>query len=118
MIEGSCHCGDVKIVLEASPTELTECNCSICRRYGVLWAYYSKHQVRIDAIGAPQHTYICNGQTQLFFRCARCGCVSHWAPLDQNRSDMGVNARLLDPSVLAQAKLHHLDGAVTDQYLD
>jgi hypothetical protein len=31
---------------------------------------------------------------------------------------MGVNARLMDPSVLAAARVRRLDGAVTGKYLD
>jgi hypothetical protein len=35
-----CHCGAVRISVEPAPTEITDC--SICRRYGALWAYYEK----------------------------------------------------------------------------
>jgi hypothetical protein len=31
---------------------------------------------------------------------------------------MGINARLLDPAVLAAARLRRLDGAVTERYID
>jgi hypothetical protein len=31
---------------------------------------------------------------------------------------MGVNARLMDPEVLAAARVRHLDGADTDLYTD
>ena len=39
MIRASCHCGAVCLEIDAAPAEVTECNCSICRRYGGLWAY-------------------------------------------------------------------------------
>ncbi len=39
MIEGSCHCGDVCWQFDGVPDSATACNCTICRRYGVLWAY-------------------------------------------------------------------------------
>ena len=39
MIEGSCHCGAVHWRFEGIPKSATTCNCSICRRYGALWAY-------------------------------------------------------------------------------
>jgi hypothetical protein len=35
----ACHCGAVRIILEPAPTRVRDCNCSICRRYGALWAY-------------------------------------------------------------------------------
>ncbi|NGM48586.1 hypothetical protein G5B46_03085 [Caulobacter sp. 602-2] len=47
MIRTSCHCGAVGFAIETAPTEVTQCNCSICRRYGVLWAYYSLGAVRL-----------------------------------------------------------------------
>ena len=36
------------------PRTLTNCNCSICRRYGVLWAYYKAETVQVT--GAPLAT--------------------------------------------------------------
>lgn len=47
MIEPFCHCGAVKLKIAAPPETVTDCNCSIRRRYGVLRAYYSPGQVRI-----------------------------------------------------------------------
>ena len=47
MVEASCHCGSVSLEIDSPPEEVTECNCSMCRRYGVLWAYYSPRQVRV-----------------------------------------------------------------------
>jgi hypothetical protein len=31
---------------------------------------------------------------------------------------MAENARLMDPEILAGARLRHLDGAETDEYID
>jgi hypothetical protein len=31
---------------------------------------------------------------------------------------MGVNARLMEPQFLASARVRHLDGADTDEYID
>jgi hypothetical protein len=41
MIESSCHCGAAKLEILDVPEEVTDCHCSICRRYAALWAYYS-----------------------------------------------------------------------------
>jgi len=41
MIEASCHCGLVHLEVAQPPAAVNECTCSICRRYGTLWAYYS-----------------------------------------------------------------------------
>jgi hypothetical protein len=45
-------------------------------------------------------------------------CVSHWFPVNRDRNRMGVNARLMEPEILAGARVRHLDGANTDEYID
>jgi hypothetical protein len=118
MIEASCHCGAVRLTIEFVPTEVTDCNCSICRRYGTLWAYYSPRQVRILPAEGATDIYMWDDKSLEFHRCKNCGCVTHWAPVDTTRDRMGVNARMMTPAVIAQARLRHLDGAATGQYID
>ncbi|MCP3143854.1 GFA family protein [Pyxidicoccus xibeiensis] len=118
MILATCHCGRVSLEVQSEPTDVTECNCSICRRYGVLWAYYSPRQVRVVAEGSAQDTYQWGEQRVAFHRCAHCGCVSHWASLDPERDRMGVNARLMPLELLSKVRVRHRDGADTRQYLD
>ena len=118
MIEASCHCGTVHLEIEVPPSEVTECNCSICRRYGVLWAYYTPEQVNVSSPDPPTDVYVWNGRTTEFHHCRICGCVSHWTPTDRDRDRVGVNARLMEPEILAGARVRHLDGADTDEYID
>jgi hypothetical protein len=118
MIESSCHCGAVRLVCETEPTVVTDCNCSICRRYGALWAYYSPTKVRPIPPAPATVIYMCNDREIEFHRCGVCGCVTHWAPADKSRDRMGVNVRLMPPAVLAQVRVRRLDGADTWRYLD
>lgn len=118
MIESSCHCGAVKLEIAAPPETVTDCNCSICRRYGVLWAYYSPRDVRITAGESATKIYMWDDKSIEFHHCDNCGCVTHWAPVDKTRDRMGVNGRLIAPDILAEARVRHLDGAVTWKYLD
>ena len=115
MIESSCVCGAVRLAISRAPDELVDCNCSICRRYAALWAYYSLKDVIVP--GGLTDTFMQGPKKIEFHRCKICGCVTHWSPKDQ-RDRMGVNARLLDPEVVARARLRHLDGANTWKYLD
>jgi hypothetical protein len=108
-IESSCHCGAVKLRIAVAPETVKACNCSICRRYGVLWAYYSPKQVRIGD-GATD-IYMWDDKEIEFHRCHNCGCVTHWAPVDKSVDRMGVNARLMAPEVLAAATIYQFDGA-------
>lgn len=118
-VSGSCHCGAVRFTLEAVPDTVTDCNCSICRRYGVLWAYYRPEHVRFEPTNPATDTYTTASHTLAFHRCRTCGCVTHWAPLaGRDPGRMAVNARLLDLDILANAGVRYLDGAVTERYRD
>ena len=118
MIEASCHCGAVKFAVETAPEDVNDCNCSICRRYGTLWAYYQKPEVRFDASNGPTDIYMWDDRSIEFHRCRSCGCVTHWAAVDKTMDRMGVNARLLPPEILAAARVRRLDGANTEMYID
>ncbi len=118
MVDSSCHCSAVRLEMEVAPETVTDCNCSICRRYAVLWAYYSPGHVRIAKGEGATDVYMWDDRSIEFHRCKICGCVTHWAPVDRARDRMGINARLMEPSVLAAARVRRLDGAVTEKYFD
>jgi hypothetical protein len=117
MVEATCHCGAVSLELAHAPAQVTDCNCSICRRYGVLWAYYPVAEVRISAPEGTD-TYSWGEKGIAFHRCKTCGCVTHWAAAEGPGERVGVNARLLPPEIRAGARVRHLDGADTWEYLD
>ena len=118
MIKASCHCGAVKLEIERAPETVTDCNCSICHRYGVLWAYYPLDQVRIASRPDATDIYMWDDRSIEFHRCKICGCVAYWWPVDESVNRMGVNANLMPREVLGQARVRHLDGAVTEKYVD
>ena len=115
MIEASCHCGAVRIEVPRAPTELTSCNCSICRRTGGLWCYFKPAEVRVagSTVG-----YRWGDKSLELHHCAGCGCTTHWTPLDPAIDRMGVNARLMDPTIVTAARIRRLDGADTWKYFD
>ncbi|HEX3498611.1 MAG TPA: GFA family protein [Stellaceae bacterium] len=117
MIQASCHCGAIELEIDLAPEEITDCNCSICRRYGALWAYYSPAQVHIVQ-PASTDIYTWDDKSIQFHRCRNCGCVTHWSAVAASTDRMGVNARLMAPDVVKRARLRFLDGAVTERYLD
>lgn len=118
MTEATCHCGGVRIRVDRAPSEVTDCSCSICRRYGVLWAYYHPEEVRVVFEGPSPDVYQWGRKSLDFHRCHVCGCVTHWSPTDRDPNRMGINARLLPPELLSSARRRLLDGAVTERYLD
>jgi hypothetical protein len=107
--EASCHCGAVKVILPELPKILNECRCSLCFKYGVLWSYPPRNKVTIinndSASSKADADYYCWGDRNTnFYRCNKCGCVTHWisrSRLDDDYSPglMGVNCRMLKPAV-------------------
>lgn len=119
MISATCHCGAVEIRIPRQPETLTNCNCSICRRYGTLWAYFDRDEVRVISEPGATSAYAWGDRTIQFVRCKTCGCVTHWEPIDPDGgSRMGVNARNFEPSALGDVRIRRLDGALTETYLD
>ncbi len=119
MLTATCHCGAVGLQVRRRPRTLTDCNCSICRRYGALWAYYKRKDVRVRAVRARSDEYSWGERSLKFMRCGVCGCVTHWSPMSRSSGErMGVNARNFAPEVLAGIRVRKLDGAHTWKYLD
>lgn len=119
LLEGSCHCGSVRLRLPSAPEKGTRCNCSLCRRLGSVWAYYDVGTVTIE--GHPEHTegYIQGDRTLRTVRCRTCGCVTHWEPLDPVETPrQGVNLNNFDPRLVAQVNVRRFDGADTWTFLD
>ena len=111
-IEATCHCGAVTIQLPAAPQEITHCNCSLCRRLGVLWAYYEIAEASLPAADLTD-TYAWGGKNVDFHRCRTCGCLTHWYPRDKRRTGFGLNARLIVPTLLEKAQRRYKDSAGT-----
>ena len=119
MLTASCHCGAVRIEVPRKPRRLTDCNCSICRRYGALWAYYKAGEVRVIAGSGATADYSWGDRTLKFVRCRTCGCVTHWERIGSKAdSKLGVNARNFNPDDIASVRVRHLDGADSWKYLD
>ena len=119
MLFATCHCGAIQITIPRRPRRLTDCNCSICRRVGALWAYYKVGDVKVA--GHPENTaeYIWGDKTLRIVRCRTCGCVTHWEPLKPAPdSRMGVNTRNFDPGAIGPVRIRRFDGASTWKFLD
>lgn len=111
-IIATCHCGAVSIRVPGAPSEITHCNCSLCRRYGVLWAYFPIAEVEIET-RTPTDTYAWGGKNVDFHRCSECGCVTHWSPRKASRNTLGLNARLFDQKILDASQVRYKDAAGT-----
>ncbi|KIW46981.1 uncharacterized protein PV06_02598 [Exophiala oligosperma] len=105
-IPSSCHCGAIKVTVPRLPQYTNYCQCTICRRYGVAWAYYHPDEVKIETKpDAITRQYIWGDRTASFNFCDNCGCMCYWWPLGPRPTDgeeymMGVNTNNMDPEVL------------------
>ena len=110
MIEGSCHCGAVHWRFESTPDGATACNCTVCRRYGALWAY--DHDGEGIQVSGPTQVYV-RGNAISFHFCTACGCVAYWRGLrleEDGRRRIAVNLRLAEPAAVATIPIDHFDG--------
>ena len=117
MLTGSCHCGACGWTLEGDPGSATACNCTLCRRYGTLWAYdYEGERIRISG---PSVAYAradtAHPVLEIRF-CPTCGCVICWRglrPGSDGRRRIAVNLRLAPPEAFADLPIDHFDGLDT-----
>ncbi len=113
MVEGSCHCGAVRIFVDHPPETVTDCNCSICRRLGGLTAYYKPFEVRMEGEEAT-FAYSWGDKDLAFHTCRTCGCNTHTLPVSERaQGRIAVNARMFDPAVIVWARIRRFDGADT-----
>jgi hypothetical protein len=92
------------------PESATACNCTVCRRYGVLWAYDFEGE-GIHVSGRTQ-AYV-RGEAIEFHFCPVCGGVAYWrarAPDKAGRRRIAVNLRLTEPEAVAKIPIDHFDG--------
>lgn len=111
----SCHCGAIRLEMQRTPRRLTQCNCSICRRYGAIWAYFQRKSYRVIAPEGTLRSYTWLNERFDFHHCGSCGCVTHYERREQRAdgSDMGaVNIRNIDdPTAIALLPIRLLGGA-------
>ena len=117
MLTGICHCGSARWTLEGEPGSITACNCTVCQRYGALWAY-DFEDGRIGVSG-PTKTYTYAGKadpTLEYHFCPTCANVLFWRGLvieDDGRRRMAVNVRLAPAAAVADLAIDHFDGLDT-----
>src|SRR5689334_12079068 len=80
--QGSCLCGAVRWRYRGPFPDATVCNCTACRRYGVLWIYGDDgHEIHVED---PQETltrYSRDSGSLSFNFCNRCGNLVSWRAL-------------------------------------
>lgn len=111
MLKGSCHCGDVTWKFGRMPESATACNCTICRRYGALWAYGF---LGTDVTVAGPSRFYTRGKAIEYHFCPRCACATHYLAVkpeaDGSRKAV-VNLRMSEePAEIQHLPIDHFDG--------
>lgn len=117
MLTGTCHCGTISWTFDGVPESVTACSCTLCRRYGVLWAYdYEGEKIKLTG---PTAIYtrvgVKNPALEIHF-CPKCGCVAAWRGTrtdETGRRRIAVNVRLTEPGAIAHLEIDHFDGLDT-----
>jgi hypothetical protein len=117
MLSGTCHCGALRWTFDGMPDSATACNCTLCRRNGVLWAYdYEGERIKVTG---PSVVYtrkdLAKPEIEIHF-CPTCGCVVCWRGLTlegDGRRRIAVNVRLAEPEPVAHLPLERFDGLRT-----
>ncbi len=111
---GRCHCGAVRWRFHGEIPDATICNCTICRRYGALWAYdYDGHGIHVDDPEARLTSYAWGSRSLAFNFCGVCGNVVNWRgskPGADGRTRIAVNLRLAEPGAVAHIPLQRFEG--------
>ncbi len=111
-VEGRCHCGACSIRLARKPEDVTHCNCSLCRTTGWRGVYFRGDEVEISGDFDSYVRPDLDPPMLRNFRCSNCGTPTHWEPLTEPPFErIGINANLLDPSVLEGLPVREVDGA-------
>ena len=117
MFDGSCHCGALRFRVTRCDEGATACNCTICRRYGALWAYDWEGEGIV--VAGPTTAHVRGGESGGhigFHFCPTCGCVAWWQALRADadgRRRIAVNVRLADPEAVARMPIDPFDGLHT-----
>jgi hypothetical protein len=101
--EGGCHCGRVRFRAKADLALVSECNCSICTKKGILHLGAAREDFELLSGDDALATYQFNTGTARHMFCKHCGIHAFGVPrLHPDR--ITVNARCLDGVDVAALK--------------
>ncbi|MEQ8859491.1 MAG: GFA family protein [Pseudomonadales bacterium] len=107
---GGCHCGAVRIEVEADARPVChECNCSMCRKTGFIHLIVPRSALRLVSGEDALATYTFNTGVAQHYFCRHCGVRPFYVPRS-NPDGYSVNVRCLD-EMPAHFELEPFDGA-------
>ncbi|MFB9948019.1 GFA family protein [Rhizobium puerariae] len=111
-ISGNCHCGRIAFEAEGEFNQAVECNCSFCRRKGVLLAFVPRDQFELKTPREDLSTYRFNKQVIAHYFCAHCGVAPFSEAAMPNGTEMAaINLRCVPEIDLTALTVTQYDGA-------
>ena len=107
---GACHCGRVRFEVTApADIEVSDCNCSMCRRKGFLHLIIAPEQFELLQGREELTTYTFNTGVAKHTFCSVCGIKSFYVPRS-HPDGISVSARCLDPGTVTSIRVTTFDG--------
>ncbi len=112
-LEGSCHCGAVQFKVDAKlPTKAISCNCFLCRRKGLLLAFFPAEQFTLTQGEESLRSYKFNTHKIEHRFCQNCGTEAFSYGANPDGSAVrAVNLRCVLSIDLDALELQRYDGA-------
>ena len=108
--KGGCHCGKVQFEVSApADIEITQCNCSICRKSGYLHLIVPKADFKLISGEDDLETYTFNTGAARHYFCRHCGIKSFYQPRS-HPGGISVNVNCLEPGTIESRHVTPFDG--------
>lgn len=116
---GGCHCGAVAFEIDAdlSSETVLDCNCSMCRRKGILHLIIPPSRFRLLRGKDALSTYRFGTGQAVHQFCATCGIHPFYTPRSHPDS-IDVNVRCLDEVDLTTLDVTPFDGKNWEENVD
>jgi hypothetical protein len=108
-LSGGCHCGAVRFRVRPTTRELTDCNCSMCGKKGILHLIVGKDDFELLSGQEQLSLYQFNTKVARHLFCRVCGIHSFYVPRS-HPDGVDVNARCLDDVDLSTFTIRQFDG--------
>jgi hypothetical protein len=110
--EGGCHCGAVRFAVDLDLDHTIACNCSICTKRGLIWAFAPASKFTLTAGENATNEYLFNKHAIHHRFCTTCGVeafANGTAP--DGTKTAAINVRCLDGIDLNALHPTPIDGA-------
>jgi hypothetical protein len=107
---GGCHCGRVRFeVLAPARITVSECDCSICSKFGFLHLIVPKERFKLLSGSDALTTYTFNTGVAKHYFCSVCGVKSFYVPRS-HPDGISVNARCIDDGSIESMAIKPFNG--------